>query len=45
MRVRHRYESGMVIREGDGRDDAPPILYIHGLGESGLCFECLVHPH
>jgi pimeloyl-ACP methyl ester carboxylesterase len=40
-RIRHTYEADMVIRE------SPPgasgtLLYIHGLGESGICFEELM---
>lgn len=35
----HSVEMGMFLREtGSGR----PILWIHGLGESGLCFETIV---
>jgi pimeloyl-ACP methyl ester carboxylesterase len=35
----------MVVRESDGPQGGSAILYIHGLGESGLCFEGLIrHP-
>jgi pimeloyl-ACP methyl ester carboxylesterase len=44
--IAHRFEHGMFVRETTGGDPAwPPILYVHGLGESGLCFEDLLrHP-
>lgn len=40
--VRYAVESGMFVREaGDG----PVLVFVHGLGESGLCFEhLLAHP-
>lgn len=40
----HRVEHGMFVRDYPG--EAPtPLLFIHGLGESGLCFESIVeHP-
>jgi pimeloyl-ACP methyl ester carboxylesterase len=38
-----RVESGMLVRERAGR--TPPLLWIHGLGESGACFEeVAAHP-
>jgi pimeloyl-ACP methyl ester carboxylesterase len=37
--MRESIEHGMVVRRwGDG----PPLVYIHGLGEAGLCFAPLV---
>jgi len=43
--MKQTVESGMFVREL-GPVDAPlTLLYVHGLGESGLCFERLVtHP-
>jgi pimeloyl-ACP methyl ester carboxylesterase len=43
--VQHRIEQGMFLRIlGDESLDGP-ILWLHGLGESGLCFErILAHP-
>jgi pimeloyl-ACP methyl ester carboxylesterase len=37
--LRQTIEHGMVVRRhGDG----PPIVYLHGLGEAGLCFAPLI---
>lgn len=36
----HRFEHGLYVREG-GRGERA-IVYLHGLGESGLCFEGLL---
>jgi pimeloyl-ACP methyl ester carboxylesterase len=33
-----RFEHGMVVRDFGAGDHGTP-LWIHGLGESGLCFE------
>jgi len=38
-RPRQRIERGMFVREYPGDSKLPVIVYIHGLGESGLCFE------
>ena len=35
-------EAGMFVRDYHGGDGGPPVLYLHGLGESGLCFERIV---
>ena len=37
--MRHSYESGMVVREQGPERGLGTILYIHGLGESGLSLE------
>jgi pimeloyl-ACP methyl ester carboxylesterase len=43
--LRQRFEHGMFIREYPGESSGSCIVYLHGLGESGLCFERLVlHP-
>jgi pimeloyl-ACP methyl ester carboxylesterase len=39
--TRQTVEMGMFVRETVGPAFEPPLLFIHGLGESGLCFECL----
>ncbi len=42
--IRHGFENSMFLRES-ARDGRPAVLWIHGLGESGLCFESIVrHP-
>lgn len=41
MTVRHLLEDGMFVREA-GPAAGPPLLLVHGLGESGLCFEHLL---
>jgi pimeloyl-ACP methyl ester carboxylesterase len=39
----HRIEHGMFVREkGPGLPGAPPLVWVHGLGESGLGFERIV---
>ena len=41
--VAHSVEHGMFVRTAAGADrTAAPVLFIHGLGESGLCFEPLL---
>jgi pimeloyl-ACP methyl ester carboxylesterase len=40
--IRHRLENGMHVRQIKVQDPEGTILYIHGLGESGLCFEKLM---
>ncbi len=40
--IRHRFNHGLYIRERDVPDAAGSLVYIHGLGESGLCFEGLL---
>lgn len=43
--IRHRFHHGLYIREHDAPDPAGTVIYVHGLGESGLCFESLLdHP-
>lgn len=37
--MHHTIENGLVMREAGARRGAPTVLWIHGLGESGLCFE------
>jgi len=44
-RVEHRVEQGMFLREVRGDVGCPTLLFLHGLGESGLCFEAIIlHP-
>ncbi|MCE9578977.1 MAG: alpha/beta hydrolase [Deltaproteobacteria bacterium] len=44
-RVAHTTEHDMFVRTLAARVDAPALVYLHGLGESGLCFEQLArHP-
>jgi pimeloyl-ACP methyl ester carboxylesterase len=39
------FEHGMFVRDRDATNRRGSLLYIHGLGESGLCFEHLLdHP-
>ena len=40
--IRHSVEKGMFVREAPRQGERPPLLFIHGLGESGLCFEHLL---
>ncbi|MBW2645758.1 MAG: hypothetical protein JRE23_06215, partial [Deltaproteobacteria bacterium] len=40
--IRHYFEHGMYVRECETKDSKGTIVYIHGLGESGLCFEKLI---
>jgi pimeloyl-ACP methyl ester carboxylesterase len=41
----HRCEHGMFVRDRDAASRRGTLLWIHGLGESGLCFEHLFgHP-
>jgi pimeloyl-ACP methyl ester carboxylesterase len=41
----HRIEQDMFLRTLGGQELDGPILWLHGLGESGLCFErVLAHP-
>lgn len=43
--VRHVVHEGMFVRRYDAEGARPPLLFVHGLGESGLCFERIVeHP-
>ena len=35
-------EQGMVVRRLDGSRPGPPLVWLHGLGETGLCFEAIV---
>jgi pimeloyl-ACP methyl ester carboxylesterase len=44
-RPAHTVEKGMFVRETGPVGKTPALLWIHGLGESGLCFEKIVgHP-
>ena len=40
--IRHLCECGMFVRESRPQGVCGTIVYIHGLGESGLCFERLI---
>lgn len=40
--IRHDHEEGLFVRRVEGAETLGTIVYIHGLGESGLCFEQLV---
>lgn len=40
--IQHRHESGMFLREYAPETSRGTLLFIHGLGESGLCFEHLL---
>jgi pimeloyl-ACP methyl ester carboxylesterase len=40
--VQHRFENGMFLRERIPQTSLGSILFVHGLGESGLCFEDLL---
>ena len=43
--MRHALHHGVFLREAGSDAPAPSVLWIHGLGESGLCFEQLCrHP-
>jgi pimeloyl-ACP methyl ester carboxylesterase len=43
--IRQSFEQGMFIRKIDGSAGNQHLVYIHGLGESALCFEDIVlHP-
>jgi len=45
MLIRHAVEHGMFFRDRRPAESHGCLLYIHGLGESGLCFEHLLsHP-
>ena len=35
----HTVERGMFVRSSGGPSALPPLVFVHGLGESGLCFE------
>jgi pimeloyl-ACP methyl ester carboxylesterase len=44
-RVAHAHEHDLFVRTIADRVDAPALVYLHGLGESGLCFERIArHP-
>ncbi len=38
-----RQENGMFVREWTPKNPRATVLFIHGLGESGLCFEHFLH--
>jgi pimeloyl-ACP methyl ester carboxylesterase len=43
--LQHRFEHGMFVRDREATDVRGTVLFVHGLGESGLCFEHLLdHP-
>ncbi len=45
MHMHRSFEASMSIREVNPSAGNAPLLWIHGLGESGLCFESIVqHP-
>jgi len=39
---RHDFDHGMFVRDKDLSERRGTILFLHGLGESGLCFEKLI---
>ena len=41
MEMRHAFEAEMFLREWGPEQGSLTLLYLHGLGESGLCFEGL----
>jgi len=41
--MRQAIEHGMFVRRYEGKQGALALVWIHGLGESGLCFEQVVH--
>lgn len=42
LEIEQSLELGMHLRRRSNRDPLGTLLYIHGLGESGLCFESLM---
>lgn len=40
--VIHSTFNGLFTRQSEGARKGPAILFVHGLGESGLCFESLI---
>jgi pimeloyl-ACP methyl ester carboxylesterase len=42
LNLRHTFENGMFVRETGPAGATVTLLFIHGLGESGLCFEHLL---
>jgi pimeloyl-ACP methyl ester carboxylesterase len=42
MTMRHSFEHGMFVRDYRPEGGGPVLVWIHGLGESGLCFEHVV---
>ena len=42
FRLERTYESGMAIRRKNAPSPRGTLLYLHGLGESGLCFERVI---
>lgn len=42
FRIEHTIENGMFLRRLPAAKPLGTLLYIHGLGESGLCFERLI---
>jgi pimeloyl-ACP methyl ester carboxylesterase len=43
VKISQGFEKGMFYREANAEATGPAILFVHGLGESGLCFEHLLH--
>jgi len=41
--ISHGYQHGMFVRESIPETSRHTLLFIHGLGESGLCFEHLLN--
>ncbi len=43
--ARQSVQRGVFVREYPGEERRPCLVFVHGLGESGLCFESIVeHP-
>ena len=40
--INHRFEDGMFVRQRAPESPLGTLLFVHGLGESGLCFEHLL---
>ncbi len=45
FQITHAFEHGMYLRRLAAQEALGTILYIHGLGESALCFERLMADH
>ena len=42
FRIAHAVERGLFLRRLDAEDPVGTVVYVHGLGESALCFERLM---
>ncbi len=42
FRIAHAVERGLFLRRLDAEEAVGTVVYVHGLGESGLCFERLM---